>query len=268
MRKLFRNISILQFHNITEKAEQQLWLPLGAFREYLSHLGESGFEFLSIEEALHTMGRAFQVSRKRPISLTFDHGYADFYTNVFPLLAERGISGTVLISPDKVGAVFRAGGEKLHYLSKDQLKEISKHTITVGAYEDAAWDINNIDPNTVSIHIREYKPRLEDILGREVKYFGVKEGSPSRRIRDLLIESGYDAFLTQCPTYRRPDPYAVGRIQVDDDDFNIFLTKISRTYLFFKDKKSWRYIRKYKLDRVAHRVSETVDRIRGKRHKA
>ncbi|MBW2206204.1 MAG: hypothetical protein JRG79_04780, partial [Deltaproteobacteria bacterium] len=50
---------------------------------------------------------------------------------------------------------------------------------------------------------------------------------------------------------------------MDDDDFNIFLTKVSRTYLFFKDKRSWKYIRTYKLDRVAHRLSETLDRIRG-----
>jgi hypothetical protein len=56
--------------------------------------------------------------------------------------------------------------------------------------------------------------------------------------------------------------YAVGRVQVDDDDFNIFLTKVSRTYLFFKDKKSWRYIREYRLDRLAHKLSEIHDRIR------
>jgi hypothetical protein len=56
----------------------------------------------------------------------------------------------------------------------------------------------------------------------------------------------------------------VGRIQVDDSDFNIFLTKVSTTYLFFKDKKSWKYIRKFKLDRVGHWVSETYDQLRGR----
>ena len=105
---------------------------------------------------------------------------------------------------------------------------------------------------------------LEDQLGTEIRYFGVKEGVPNRKIRDLLVSEGYRSFLTQCPTNRRPDLYSVGRIQVDDDDFNIFLTKISQTYLFLKDKKSWRHIRKYRLDRVAHRLSETYDRLRGR----
>ena len=54
----------------------------------------------------------------------------------------------------------------------------------------------------------------------------------------------------------------IGCIQIDDDDHNIFLTKISKLYLFFKDKRSWQYIRQYKIDRLAHRISETLDRIK------
>jgi len=112
-------------------------------------------------------------------------------------------------------------------------------------------------------HIIDYKKELEDRLGTEVRYFGIKEGIPNDRIRDLLISEGYRAFLTQCPTNRKPDFYSIGRIQVDDDDFNIFLTKISKTYLFFKDRKSWKYIREYGLDKIAHRISEAYDRMRG-----
>jgi len=52
------------------------------------------------------------------------------------------------------------------------------------------------------------------------------------------------------------------KIQIDDDDHNILLTKISKAYLFFKDKRSWKYIRKYKVDNLAHRISETLARIK------
>jgi len=45
---------------------------------------------------------------------------------------------------------------------------------------------------------------------------------------------------------------------------HIFMTKISR----IKDKRSWKYIREYKLGRLAHRLSETCDRFRGKKHRA
>lgn len=269
MLKLSRNISILQFHNIVHSGElQRLWLPLHAFSKYLSYLKENDYEVISIGHALQVMRKGARKPKRRPISLTFDHGYADFYQHVFPLLKDNAIPATVLISPEKIGRTIRMEGNAVSYLTADQLREIAGGGITVGAYEDAGWNINKIDQSLVSKHIREYKGLLEDILGIEVKYLGVKEGVPSKRIRDRLIATGYDAFLTQCPTHRRPDPYAIGRIQVDDDDFNIFITKVSKTYLFFKDRRSWRYIRKYKLDRVAHHVSETADRVRGKRESA
>jgi hypothetical protein len=141
--------------------------------------------------------------------------------------------------------------------------------VIIGAYEDERRNINDIPEETIRKHITEYKKVLEDGLGVEIRYFGVKEGIPNAKIRRLLISEGYRAFLTECPTNTKPDLYAIGRIQVDDDDFNIFLTKISRTYLFFKDKKSWKYIREYSLDKAAHRLSEAYDRIKtGSRHKA
>ena len=153
------------------------------------------------------------------------------------------------------------GTTKVDYLSWGTLKELRRNDIIIGAYEDAAWNINDIPEDVVREHIVEYKKILEDKLGEEIRYFGVKEGVPEPAIRDLLIAEGYEAFLTECPTHRKPDLYAIGRIQVDDDDFNIFLTKVSRTYLFFKDKKSWKYIREYSLDKLAHKISETYDKI-------
>ena len=151
----------------------------------------------------------------------------------------------------------------VHFLGWEALKELSAHNITIGAYEDQAWNINGIPEDVVRNHIVTYKKRLEDRLGVEIRYFGVKEGVPNPGIRRLLKSEGYRAFLTECPTNQKPDLYAIGRIQVDDNDFNIYMTKISRTYLFFKDRKSWKYIREYSLDKVAHRVSEGWDRIRG-----
>jgi len=80
---------------------------------------------------------------------------------------------------------------------------------------------------------------------------------------EFLQAQGFSAVFTQCPTNRRASVDGIGRIQVDDDDPNIFLTKISKTYLFFKDKRSWKYIRKYRIDKVVHRISETLNRVRG-----
>lgn len=259
-----RDLSIIQYQNISRRDHiYRLWLPLDAFRRQMEYFASGGFRILTMDEALRYMQKTSPRGAACPIALTFDNGFRDFYEEAYPLLMEHGFPGTLLVSPEKVGKKITIAGNEVSYVTWEMLREMADGDITIGAYEDGHWNINKIPEDRVRRHVIEYKKQLEDGLGTEIQYFGVKEGVPNGSIRALIKSQGYRAFLTQCPTNRRPDLLAIGRIQVDDDDFNIFLTKVSKTYLFFKDKRSWKYIRKYRLDRVAHRASETFDRIRG-----
>jgi hypothetical protein len=94
-----------------------------------------------------------------------------------------------------------------------------------------------------------------------VGYCAFNEGAPEKPLWNFLRTQGFQEIFTQTPTYRRPTLSGIGRIQIDDDG-NIFITKISKIYLFFKDKRSWKYIRKYTIDKLAHRISKTLDRIK------
>ena len=99
-------------------------------------------------------------------------------------------------------------------------------------------------------------------LNKKVRSCGFKEGVPKRPLWKFIQKQGFEAVFTQCPTRCGVSNQGIGRIQIDDDDHNIFLTKISTTYLFFKDKTIWKYLRKYKLDRVAHFISDTWNWIK------
>ena len=259
-----RDLSIIQYQNISPKPHPSpLWLSPESFKKQLEYISTHDFHVLSIDEAIRYMMKEGNEIKSRPISLTFDNGYLDFYDKAFPILSNYRFPATLLISPLKVGKHREIGEQKIPYLTWDHLREMAAQGIDIGAYEDDAWSLNNLSEEAVVRHVTEYKKGLEDKLGKEIYYFGVKEGVPSQKIRDHLISEGYRAFLTECPTNQKTDLYAIGRIQVDDDDFNIFLTKISKTYLFFKDKRSWKYIREYSLDKLAHKLSESWDRMRG-----
>ncbi len=259
-----RELSIIQYQNVTPTPNvHRLWLSIDAFRKQVDYLAAKHFEILSMDDAIHYMERKKGIANGRPISLTFDNGYQGFHEYVFPVLAQNHFPATLFISPLRVGKSVHIGTTQVDYLSWDMLNELIRNEVMIGAYEDSARDFNHVPEEVVRRHIIDYKKILEDKLGVEICYFGVKEGVPNENIRHLLVSEGYRAFLTECPTNRKPDLYAIGRIQVDDEDFNIFLTKISRTYLFFKDKKSWKYIREYSMDKLAHKISETYDKIRG-----
>jgi hypothetical protein len=106
---------------------------------------------------------------------------------------------------------------------------------------------------------RAARQTLEDRLGVPVRYHAYRETFPNRRLRRWFVEEGFEAVFTMCPTFRRSDLYRVGRIQVDDEAPNVFQTKTSNLYLFFKDKRTWRLIRRFRLDRLMHRIYEKFE---------
>ena len=116
-------------------------------------------------------------------------------------------------------------------------------------------------------HPRRFPPgraALEDGLGRPVRYYAYMEGYPEGALRRWFIEEGFEVVLTQCPTFRwRSDPYRIGRIQVDDGDPNILITKASDFYLFFKDTRVRRIIWGFRVDRLMHRFYALFEKERG-----
>ncbi len=254
---------ILQYHNICENAQQNVdWITPFVFRTQMSFLAENNFSVLSADGAVKYMQKTSQEIYENPISLTFDNGFSTIYSEVFPVLDELQLPAVVFISPNNIGHSKTIANEHISFLTLDELREMAACNMTIGVYEDDKRNVNYVQEDVLKKHIVEYKKMLEDKLGTEIKYFAAREGVPNNHIKEFLKSEGYKAFFTQSPTNKRNDLFSIGRIQIDDEDFNIFSIKISKTYLSFKDRRSWKYIRKYKLDRVVHRMSEAYNRIK------
>jgi peptidoglycan/xylan/chitin deacetylase (PgdA/CDA1 family) len=67
-------------------------LDLNLFEEQLAYLAHH-YSFISMEHLIEAIERGRELP-PRPVLLTFDDGYLDHYTNVFPKLADRGIQGS------------------------------------------------------------------------------------------------------------------------------------------------------------------------------
>lgn len=259
----FKKMHILQYHNICKNAQQnEDWVTPFAFRTQMSYLAENNYSVLSLDEAVKYMEKGSQEIYENPISLTFDNGFSTIYSEVFPVLHELQLPAVVFISPNNIGHIKTITNEHISFLTLDALRKMAACNMTIGVYEDDKRNVNHVQEDVLKKHIVDYKKKLEDILGTEIKYFAVREGIPNNHIKEFLKSEGYKAFFTQSPTNKRNDLFSIGRIQIDDEDFNIFSIKISKTYLSFKDRRSWKYIRKYKLDRVVHRISEAYNRIK------
>jgi len=262
-----REIPILLYHNIGHYPENMMedgMLP-ETFEKQMKFLADNGYQIVTLRQASDHMNRKTKLSSKA-MAITIDGGYQDAFTNVLPVLKKCGFPATFFIPPESIGWQRTIKGSSIECLTWDQVRDIRNCGMEIGflAYHGQSIKLH-YDEDAIKKSIVPAMQILRRELNPQVRYCAFKEGVIEKSLWHFLKQQGFGAVFTQCPTNRRAAVDGLGRIQVDDDDHNIFLTKISRTYLFFKDRRSWKYIRKYKLDKVAHWLSETWDNLKEKR---
>lgn len=262
-----REIPILLYNNIGNYPEVMMedGIRLKTFERQMNFFSENSFEIVSLRRALDHLNRKIKLDSKS-IAMTFNGGYQDALTNVLPVLRKYEFKATFFIAPKFIGNQRTIKGGTIQCLSWDEVRKLFNSGMEIGLLAFRGKSIKEkYDETEVKESILDELKILNDKLGIEIRYCAFKEGVPGKSMWEFLQGQGFQAVFTQCPTNRRASNDGIGRIQIDDDDHNIFLTKISKTYLFFKDKRSWKYIRKYKIDRLAHHLSDTVNWIKGER---
>lgn len=261
-----REIPILLYHNIGQYPENMMedgMLPV-TFEKQMKFLADNGYQIVSLKQALNHMNCKTKLS-SNAMAITIDGGYQDAFIHVFPVLKKYGFTATFFVLPENIEKERIIGGGSIKCLSWDEIGEMRNSGMEIGLLAYHGQSIRfGYDEQAVKKSVVSAMKIMEPETNSQIKYCAFKEGVPEKPLWRFLQRQGFEAVFTQCPTNRKAANDGIGRIQIDDDDHNIFLTKISKTYLFFKDKPSWKYIRKHKLDKVAHWLSETWDQIKEK----
>ncbi|MBN2517129.1 MAG: polysaccharide deacetylase family protein [Deltaproteobacteria bacterium] len=260
-----KEIPVLLYHNMGHYpvAAMEDGLHPESFEQQMGFLAENGYNVVPLKAALdHLSGRIKLPPRS--IAVTIDGGYRDAYTDALPVLKRYKLHATFFVVPRYLGGAKTVGDIPIPCLSWNELRVIADAGMGVGLLMYEGRGIKRLyNEQAVKDSVSASLKVMKENFDGHIEFCAVKEGVPKKSLWDFLKVRGFKAVFTQCPTNQRTTPAGIGRIQIDDDDHNIFLTKISPMYLFFKDKRSWKYIRRYKVDRLAHRISETVNRIRG-----
>jgi len=260
-----KEIPVLLYQNVGHYPADAMedGLPPEPFKRQMRFLSENGYNIVTLDQALDHLAGHDKLPPKS-LAITIDGGYRDACTNVFPVLKSHDFHATFFIIPECVGGERKIKGNSIACLNWNQVNEMADSGMEIGllAYEGRGIK-GRYDEESVKQSISDSLKIIAENYSGDIRFCAFKEGVPEKPLWNFLRGRGFQAVFTQCPTNRRPGLSGIGRIQIDDDDHNIFLTKISKIYLFFKDKRSWKYIRRYKIDKLAHRISETLNAIRG-----
>jgi hypothetical protein len=259
-----KEIPILLYNNIGHYTAEMMedGLSSEAFAFQMRFLADNGYDVVTLDKAVAHLTGMIKLPPKS-IAITIDGGYKDAFTNVLPVLRKHNFPATFFIIPEFIGSTQLLYGGTFHSLSWREVDEIFQSGNEIGLlafegqrlmeqHDDVAWE-------SISKSLRLVKQSIP----LQVRYCALRQGVPTQHLWNFLRSLGFEAVFTQSPTNLQPSLSSIGRIQIDDEDHNIFLTKISETYLYFKDKQSWKYIRRYGLDHIAHQLSEAWNRFRG-----
>lgn len=113
-------IPVLMYHKIGDDKDNDAVIREDLFREQMKFLKDNGYNPLTMDQLYEYVVNGAAVPEK-PVVLTFDDGYADTYSIVYPLMKEYGFAATVFINPGDVGT----------RLTWDQIREMHKNGITI-----------------------------------------------------------------------------------------------------------------------------------------
>ncbi len=141
------------------------------------------------------MYNACPVRPERPVVLTFDDGFADFFTETLPVLQQYNFTATLYIATGFVGGTsrwLRREGEATRpMLTWDQVSEISASGIECGGHSHWHRQLDTLPLADARDEIVRCKKLLEDHLGQEISSFAYPHGYHSATIKRLVREARY-----------------------------------------------------------------------------
>ena len=220
-----QQIPILMYHSISSHASpgfRPCIVTPEAFEEQLTYLEESHHTSMTVTQFVQAMSKGSTLP-PRPIILTFDDGYADFYTKALPALRRHGFTATLYVATAFVGGTsrwLRAREDSTRpMLTWSQLAEISASGIECGAHSHTHPPLDMLPLAVVHDEIVRSKELLEEHLGQQVSSFAYPFGYYSDRIQQVVQEAGYASACAVKLTMSslHDNPYALARLAIRPD---------------------------------------------------
>jgi len=192
--------------------------PPTRFAQQMAHLKKKGFVFYAAAELIEYF-RAKGEFPERGITITFDDGCTDNYSNAFPVLRELEIKATMFVVPSCIGQTnsktLPAGEPPRPHFTREQMLEMSKFGIEFGSHSMNHRLLHEIPLHEARYEIESAKACLEELLQRPCQTFAYPAGYFTPEVERLIEKAGHIcAFSTAFGPQSRLDLYAINRMEI------------------------------------------------------
>ena len=218
-----KKIPILMYHSISQRAApkyRKFAVPPALFAAHMAYLHHQHYTPITVTQFMTMRGVGSFLLPERPVILTFDDGFADFFTAAFPVLEKYHFTATLYVTTAFINGtslwLSHEGEGTRPMLTWDQLTEINAAGIECGGHSHCHPQLDTISPGAAQKEIVQCKRILEDRLKREVFSFAYPYGYHTATIKQLVREAG---FTSACAvkyemSSETTDAFALARLMV------------------------------------------------------
>ena len=236
-------IPVLMYHSISDLDDStrhpyyRTVTSPAVFDQHLKWLHDRGYKTINLSEAVALLGGSTAVV-ERPVVITFDDGFKNFYSEAFPTLGRYGFSGIVFLptafiddSPQK----FRGTA----CMTWSQVRELKKAGIEFGSHTVTHPQLRNLETEEIRRELRDSKAKIEDELSGSITSFAYPyafpetDGAFRQRLKGILQESGYENGVSTIIGTVGPtaDSFFMKRLPINSyDDLRLFEAKVEGGY--------------------------------------
>lgn len=181
-------IPILMYHSIcADYPDNSLMVAPELFNEQMAWLNDNGFTTMSLEEVYE----AFETGKvpAKPVAITFDDGYADNYTEAYPILKKYDMKATFFIitnNTDKDG----------YYMNTDMLKEMEEYGMKIENHTAYHFELGGASFEDQRMTIEDGQAFLKDNIGVDSKFLCYPAGKYDDTTVSLDAQLGIKVAVT------------------------------------------------------------------------
>lgn len=167
--------------------------------EEVKTLAGAGYTFMTNGELVDVLDGKAKLPPK-PILLTFDDGYRDFYTDAYPILKKYRAKATQYVISGFLNNSNHLTTAQLQEIAQDGLVEIGAHTV------HHVW-LKGLSLKKVSTEIFQSKVTLGKLIGKPVTSFAYPYGAFDEQATQLVKESGFSSAVSTIPGIDQKQEY-------------------------------------------------------------
>ena len=205
------NVPILMYHAVGDETwgYSDLFVRPSELENHLQYLADNGYETIFFDDLSHLE------DYEKPVLLTFDDGYDDNYTELYPLLQKYQAKATIFVIPRDLGKAHKMTAEQIQELAQSGLVSIQSHTWSHG-------NLSCMDEATLIFEMEHSRDAITALTGEEPSVVCYPEGTRS----DLSISVArryyqYGLLMNGYTWNTSDDPFYVTRMFIPRGQWSI-----------------------------------------------